>query len=110
MRDYLTLGPTPADEECAQLGAPEYAARARAECARFIALLGRKFSPPPPGVEFRILPQRHDFGTYYEAAVHFDAADAAQIAYAYAVEENLPRHWEDSAPVDWQREAGLAAA
>jgi hypothetical protein len=36
MREYLTLGPAPCNEDCAQVGQPDYHERAREECRRFI--------------------------------------------------------------------------
>ena len=38
-RDFVTLGPVPSDEDCAQVGDEEYERQARRECKRFIDLL-----------------------------------------------------------------------
>lgn len=99
MRDWWEFGPTPCDEECAQVGSARYAERATAECERFIALLRRKFGPPPDGAHFRVKAHRHDFGTYYEVALSFYADNEAHAAYALRVDNNLPTKWYDDAEV-----------
>jgi hypothetical protein len=52
MRDYLTLGPTPSDEECAQVGAPDYSERARLECGRFAEQIRRHYNGENNGLFF----------------------------------------------------------
>jgi hypothetical protein len=49
MSDYITLGPTPADEPCAQVGEELYEKKARAECRRYIKVLRETFGPEPSG-------------------------------------------------------------
>jgi hypothetical protein len=39
MRDYVSIGPSPCDEDCVQLGAQNYEALAKEECLRFIKLI-----------------------------------------------------------------------
>ena len=39
MRDYFSIGPTPSEEDCAQVGQPDYRRKAIAECQRFIELI-----------------------------------------------------------------------
>ena len=49
MRDFISLGPVPSDETCAQISEENYEIRARTECKRFIALLRTTFGPEPSG-------------------------------------------------------------
>lgn len=63
----LSLGPVPGDEDCAQVGTPDYYDRAGGECRRHIALLRAKFGAEPEGARFRIKCCPHDFGTYLES-------------------------------------------
>ena len=41
-RDYMSIGPSPSDENCAQVGAENYHQLARAECNRFIQAIRAK--------------------------------------------------------------------
>jgi hypothetical protein len=73
-RDFLTLGSTPWNEDCAGVGQPDYEARSIAECKRYKTLLEELF-PVPDGVYgcFGIKSFQHDFGTYREVVAYFDA-------------------------------------
>lgn len=72
MREYIELGPAPAEENCKQVGrdAPD---EIRAECRRYVELLKRKF-PIPEGADayFSVKSFSHDFGSYPEAVVSFN--------------------------------------
>jgi hypothetical protein len=94
MRDYLTLGSSPCDEDCAQVGQPDYEARAQEECRRFILLIRQKLGPEPEGAWLSTKSFPHDFGTYYEVVCLFDANDEAAAHYAYRCESELPATWE----------------
>jgi hypothetical protein len=94
MRHFLTLGPTPADEDCAQVGAPDYVERAIPECKRFIALLRRVFGPEPQGAELKIKACDHDFGTYHEVVCYYDPTIPESVAYAVRCEDETPTTWE----------------
>jgi hypothetical protein len=63
MRDYISIGSTPCEESCAQVGQPDYARKARAECIRFIQLLRRRFGSEPEGAWLSVKAFDHDFGT-----------------------------------------------
>lgn len=90
--DYLTLGSTPSDESCAQVGSPNYTRDALSECRRFRDLLARAF-PPPPGARFGVKSFPHDFGTYHEVVVLVDDQDS--MGFALSVEEKLPSTWQE---------------
>lgn len=54
MRDYQTLGPTPWNEPCAQVGAADYAEKSRLETQTYINQLLRQFGEPPGLSFFRV--------------------------------------------------------
>lgn len=93
MRDYISIGSTPCDEACAQVGQPDYRRRALAECHRFIALLRKTFGPEPEGAELRVKAFPHDFGTYYEVVCHYDTDIPASVDYALHCEAQMPVTW-----------------
>jgi hypothetical protein len=99
MRECLELGPTPCDEECAQVGTDDYFAKARPECHRYIQLLKKKFGNPPGEAYFYVKSNPHDFGSYLEVAIKFNTNSREEMAYAYHVESNLPAKWTDDAAV-----------
>jgi hypothetical protein len=94
MRTFLTLGPAPADEACAQVGTPDYRKRAMHECRRFIDLVRRVFGPEPDGALLQSKAFDHDFGVYYEVVCWFDTDMPASVAYAYRCENETPATWE----------------
>jgi hypothetical protein len=94
MRDYLTLGSTPSDEDCAQVGAPDYYGRARDECRRFIDLIRRHLGPEPEGARLDITSFPHDSGEYLEVVCYFDTDVRDAVDYAYRCESDAPATWE----------------
>lgn len=97
MRDYLSIGPTPTGEDCAQVGSENYLERARRECKVFIAQLKRVFGEPPFGAHLSITSNPHDFGSYLDVAVvyHDDVEEA--VKYAFKVEAETPEYWDEEA-------------
>lgn len=98
MRDYISIGSTPCDEECAQVGDSDYRSKAINECKRFIELI-RKVNGPEPELSTAILLTKsfpHDFGTYYEVVVQFDDEDEIGLDYALFVEGNSPQRWDEN--------------
>jgi hypothetical protein len=94
MRNYFCLGPSPAEEDCAQVGQPNYRETALAECRRFIQLLRATFGPEPDGAHLRVKWFEHDFGAYCEVVCSFDPERAATVAYAQRCEDDAPVTWE----------------
>ena len=94
MKDYFTLGPTPCDEPCAQVGEPNYRATALKECTRFIQLLREKFGSEPEGAWLSAKAFPHDFGTYYEVVVYFNTDRQESVDYALRCEAEMPATWE----------------
>ena len=95
MRDYITLGATPGDEECAQVGDPDYGIKARVECTRYLEGLRRMFGPEAGDARLKIKSSPHDFGSYYEVVCYYNAQNADEVEWAFNVEGNLPATWEE---------------
>ncbi len=93
-RDYVDIGSSPCDEDCAQMGAPDYYTRAKAECARFIELIRKTLGPEPEGARLAVKSNPHDFGAYYEVVCYYvDENDEAR-KYAYRGESDAPATWD----------------
>jgi hypothetical protein len=111
MKDYIELGSTPTDEECAQLGKEGYQDRAARECAAYINQLWRLLElqygitrdSNPYQISLVRKSNSHDFGTYYEVAVRFDDTDKHAIEVAYWLDGNTPSKWDVGA----RKELGL---
>lgn len=99
MLDYLNLGPTPSDEDCAQVGSPDYKNRADKELDAYKAQLERMF----PGLEthkhmqFKKMWFPHDFGSYGEIVIAFDVDNELEAATAIEIEWNTPTNWDQEA-------------
>ncbi len=95
MYDSLSLGPTPYEEPCQQLGSPDYSeAEAKKECRRFIDLLRSKFGDEPPGAKLKITRNPHDFGEYFDVVVQYDPNVEEAVEYAFRLERELPGNWD----------------
>ena len=106
--DICWLGCAPAEEHCAQVGDPDYARDAKAECRAYIEAIRTVCGREPDGARLVVRPQDHDFGTYYEVAVVFDGDDPDAAAYAAKCDGHAPATWEAvgmAAPArsGWQR-------
>lgn len=81
-RDYIDIGPTPAEEDCAQVGSPDYESRARPECIRFIDQIRRTLGEEPAKAALRVKSNPHDFGAYLSVVCYYDDGDQASSEYA----------------------------
>ncbi len=99
MREYIELGSTPYEEDCAQVGSIDYSTRARIECREYIAQLTRLFGYKLEGINASLWTKAfpHDFGTYHEVVVMFDSNDGEAIDVAIHIENNLPSEWDEVA-------------
>jgi hypothetical protein len=99
MLDYINLGSTPSDEDCAQVGSPDYQNRANKELDAYKAQLERMF----PGWEthkslkFKKMWFPHDFGSYGEIVITFDVDNELEAATAIEIEWNTPTSWDEEA-------------
>lgn len=98
MRCNVSLGPTPVDEECAEVGSGNYGLRAKKECRAYINQLKRIIAANqksiPEGFTFRIKAHPHDFDTYYEVSVYHDKMECKLAEW---IQDNLPSNWDDEA-------------
>lgn len=94
--DYVTLGPTPAGEDCEQLGPNYNNAKARKECLIYKKQLQRMF----PGGFFNIKSFSHDFGTYHEVVAYYDDNNDDAMGDAFEIENNTPEYWDDEAKAE----------
>ncbi len=95
MKDYITLGQTPCEEPCAQVGKPEYRKKALKECAQFIQLLRQTFGPEPEGACLSVKWFPHDFGDYCEVVCYYNTDIPASVDYAFRCESEAPATWEE---------------
>lgn len=91
--DHLSLGPVPGDEDCAQVGQPDYYTRARAECRRHIRFLRSHFGQEPEGARFCVTSNPHDCGDYLDVVIEYDANVRQAVEYAFRVEREAPSRW-----------------
>lgn len=94
MREYVEIGPVPPDEECAQVGDPDYRSKALKECRRYIRLIRKKKGLEPEGAELKIKWFQHDFGSYAEVVCYYDENNKKAIDYAFRCESKGPQKWE----------------
>jgi hypothetical protein len=103
MREWLTLGPVPVEEDCVQVNSNgDYLLEMSKEVRRFVELLNNRFVNQPEGAYFAVKSEYHDFGQYKEAAVFYDSDDAEAEEFAFFVECNLPMTWNETKQVDWK--------
>lgn len=95
--ETLEIGATPPEEDCTQVGSPDYHANARRECLAFIAQLVRQFGEPPEGARLFVKSNAHDFGSYLEVACRFDVNIEAACDYAYKCEGEAWPKWDREA-------------
>ena len=99
MRDYITIGSTPYEEDCAQVGSANYPERSRVECRAFKEQLLRIFGEPPEGADIGVKSFDHDFGTYREVVCYYDEDEEESVRYAFKLEEEIPTQWDNEARV-----------
>ncbi len=97
MRDYLTIGSTPAAEQCASLGSENYSPQASAEIRAFRNQIIRVLGEPPFGARLKRKGFDHDFGMYYELIAEYDVDDEEAAEYAFKCESESPEYWDEEA-------------
>ena len=100
---YLNLGATPCEEECARVGRSDYEERSRRECFIFQRMLKRLY-PAPPKAWLDVKSFPHGYGNYREVCVCFDDQSEAACDYAYALKQETPPEWDAIARYEllWQ--------
>jgi hypothetical protein len=94
--DVIWLGPVPAEEECTDIGHPDYARRGKAECRAHIEAIRAVVGKEPEGARLVVRGQDHEFGRYFEAAVVYDGNNEAAADYASRCDEKGPRTWAEA--------------
>ena len=90
--DYLFIGSSPSEEDCAQVGSPHYAEISAVELREFRRMLAEEF----PSIQFKIKWQSHDFGRYGEVVACYDEDDEEQSDAAIDAECHFD-YWDDVA-------------
>jgi hypothetical protein len=104
MQQYFDIGSTPSDEECAQVGTPDYYRRAKIECTAFKNQLRRHFGDEKRhGCLLVTRANPHDFGDYYEVVIFFNDKDPKSEVFALKVESETPSNWDDDAKKEIQQ-------
>ena len=85
MMDYLNIGSTPNEEDCAQVGSADYYTRAIKECRAYREQI-RKHYPEPENGYLKVKGFPHDFGTYYEVVAYYDPEDIEAPRWALDIE------------------------
>jgi len=96
MRDYLEIDTVPTEEDCAQVGAADYHARARREARAYIGQILRHYPEPMFG-DITIKRNAHDFGEYLSIQIRFDDDDEQSCAWAFDIEADrlgVLREWD----------------
>ncbi len=95
MRDYISIGSTPCDEDYVQVSREDtYLDAMRGECIRFRELIRHVLGPEPEGARLGIKSFEHDFGTHLEVVCHYDDAHPEAVTYALKCEAEAPMKWE----------------
>lgn len=95
--DEVDLGSTPTGEECVQVGEEDYYKWNRIELIAYVNQLKRQFPDMPRSLKFKISSNPHDFGTYHEVVVRFNADNEEDSNYAWNMQNSLPEYWDETA-------------
>ena len=106
--DYIYIGPSPADEPCAQVGVTKDAEYLnKLECYHYIEALRKVYGLEPDGAFLTIKRESgSEFGDYFEVVCKYIESDDVATDYAYKLEDGLatwseadmtpPVHYDDS--------------
>lgn len=101
MKNYLEIGVVPADEQCQQVGTPDYDhVKARKECQCYINQLRRQFGNEPEGAGLFIKSSPHDFGNYLEVHCRYYDERPDAVAYAMKCEGEAWTEWDEQSKLD----------
>lgn len=97
-RDYVSIGCSPAEEECVQVESTgSYYKPMMEECRRYCEFLNKRFPDCDKyNCVLRVKTFPHDFGTYAEVVCWYDTEDEESSAYAYIIEGNSPGRWNET--------------
>lgn len=97
--DYITLGPTPPDEDCAQVGEPNFRKLATVQMKAYVNQLNRRFDNwvKDGYILFDKKWFNHDFGSYGEVVVYYNTEDEMSRMCAISVDRSIPTYWDEEA-------------
>lgn len=98
-------GSTPNDENCAQVGTPDYDRMAKIEAIAYIGQLRRFFKRRPHGLRFAIERHLYQAATFQNphdqyittVAIVYDEVREDQVKACNRIMENLPEIWDNQA-------------
>lgn len=99
MKNYLTLGSTPYDENCAQVGNDNYYDQSQIELHIYGKYIQRLFPEilVSKTLYLKIKSFPHDFGTYKELVIYYDNSNEKEYNLALNIDSNLPKNWDEEA-------------
>lgn len=105
--ERIDLGCCPAEEDAVQVGTPDYARNAKAQCRAYVEAIRAVCGREPEGARLMVAANPHDFGTYYSVEVRYDPANKEAADYAFGCDAKAPTTWEEAGiepPTSgWQR-------
>lgn len=97
----MTLGSSPTDETCVQLGTPNYEIRAHLELTAYrdqlYRLMAKSAKVRPSEFRLKIRENPHDYGIYLDLVAAFDADDEASSNLFEWLDHHTPDLWDDEA-------------
>lgn len=87
MTDYVYIGSSPCDEDCAQVGSPRYYELSRLELNQFKAAIIQKMGQPPDGCSLIVKEG--------EIVAKYEVGNEKAEAYAFSCEDGAPATWEE---------------
>jgi hypothetical protein len=101
-KDFISIGCTPASEDCVQVSNTEYYMdKMLAQCNRYKEMLQAKFADCNK-VTIAVKTFPHDFGSYAEVVVKYDNEDIDALSQAIHIENNSPMYWTDTEPIKFE--------
>lgn len=99
MIDYINIGPTPANEYCAQVGSNYYYEKSKIETKAFLDQLNREFPQvlETKSVRFSIKTFSHDFGSYKEVVLNYDDSNEKEYQMVLDIDKIIPNNWDSDA-------------
>lgn len=105
VKEYIEIGPTPYNEDCAQVGFEDYRKDALKEMDTYINQLNRVFlDAESKGITFKQKWFDHDFGAYGEVCIYWNPENPIANEYVYIIESDLPGNWDEKAKIELKGE------
>ena len=106
MKDFITLGSTPYNEDCVQVSSYiPYLNEMKKECYRSKRGIEKYFKKEmETGITLKVKTFQHDYGPYCEVVIFYDDSNEAQADAAFKIGEDIPCTWEELEHVNDNRE------